>query len=205
VIGIIDLGLGNIGSIQNMFAKVGIVATAVNTDGAIRRSEKLILPGVGAFSHGMSSLNDSGLRHVLEEKVLGDRTPVLGICLGMQMLARHSEEGDVDGLGWIAGRTVRLRGETPATRLRVPHMGWNQVKVRKASTLFDGVSEDARFYFVHSYHVVCDDPEDVLATVQYGAQLTAAVARGNVMGTQFHPEKSHKFGMAVLKNFALAC
>lgn len=203
MITIIDYGMGNLGSIQNMLKKVGAAAIISSSIDDIEQADKLILPGVGAFGHGMQQIEQRGLLPVLNEKVLGQKTPILGICLGMQLLTEHSEEGDVEGLGWIKGETVRFRlnGEHPG--LKVPHMGWNEVTIHTDNTLFKDVQdEDTGFYFVHSYHVVCAQEEDVLATTHHGYDFVSAVQRGHIMGTQFHPEKSHKYGMRLLKNFA---
>jgi glutamine amidotransferase len=207
MIGIIDLRLGNVGSIQNMCARLGLAAMVVREPAQVLGADRLILPGVGAFDHGMRSLLDSGLLESLREKVLHEGAWMLGICLGMQMFSRGSDEGTLPGLGWIAANTKRLGGGDAGAQLRTPHMGWNEVTVHGTPALFNGLSSHGtpRFYFVHSYHVVCDDPGDVAATVHYGSDMTAAVARRNIMGTQFHPEKSHHFGMAILQNFASLC
>ncbi|GMU52081.1 MAG: imidazole glycerol phosphate synthase subunit HisH [Candidatus Xenobia bacterium] len=194
---IVDYQMGNVGSIMNMLKKVGAEAEISGDPEALRRATRLILPGVGAFDTGMRHLSDSGLIDVLNDRVLNDKVPVLGICLGMQLLTRRSEEGSLPGLGWIEADTIRFQLED----LRVPHMGWNTLRAVNGSPLFQGYQEEPRYYFVHSYHVVCDNPEDAAGTTEYGLQFVSAVHRGNVMGTQFHPEKSHKFGMQLLRNF----
>lgn len=201
MISVVDYGVANLGSILNMLRKVGARAEAVSTPDAIERAEKLILPGVGAFDHGMTALSERGLADVLKGRVAGDGVPLLGICLGMQLLGNGSEEGALAGLGLIDGRCVRFRFADERT-LKVPHMGWNVLMPRRESPLFKGLDENARFYFVHSYHLVCADASDVLATARYGIEFTAMVQRGSVWGAQFHPEKSHRFGMTLLRNFA---
>ncbi len=205
MIGIINLELGNIGSILNMCARLGVPARLVRTPAELQDASKYILPGVGDFGHGMQSLRRSGLLPALEKRVLGERIPLLGICLGMQMLSRRSEEGGIAGLGWIAADTVRLRVDERSPSLRVPHMGWNEVEVSSTSVLFKGLASGSRFYFVHTYHVVCDERNDIAATTSYGGPITAAIVNGNLAGTQFHPEKSHRFGMTLLRNFASLC
>lgn len=198
---IVDYGVGNTGSILNMFKRLNVEASVSSSAVEIERAHKLILPGVGAFDHGMGSLNTSGLRPVLDQQVLHRKTPVLGICLGMQLLTEGSEEGREPGLGWIAGHTVKFRFE-PGDGKRVPHMGWNVVTPTRTDTLFRDLDEDHGFYFVHSYYVTCRSAADVLATTPYGVDFVSAVQKGNVFGAQFHPEKSHKHGMRLLKNFA---
>ncbi len=197
---IIDYGMGNLGSIRNMLKKIGAPAEISSEPAEISRAEKLILPGVGAFDHGMRSLADRGLIPLLNNLVLEEKRQILGICLGMQLLTQRSEEGCLPGLGWIAGETRRFRFPN-GMGLKIPHMGWNEVKPITGSPLFAGYEESPCFYFVHSYHVFCDDPADTLSTTFYGYEFVSAVKRGNIMGTQFHPEKSHKFGLRLLKNF----
>lgn len=199
---IVDYGMGNLKSIQNMFKKVGVSATISASHDEIMAADKLILPGVGAFDNAMKNLNEMKLIPVLNEKVLEKKTPTLGICLGMQLLTERSEEGTLPGLGWIKGETKRFVFTGENTKLRIPHMGWNTVEVCKESKLFVDMYEEPRFYFVHSFHVVCTDDSDSLCKTEYGYSFTSAVERGNIYGAQFHPEKSHKFGMKLLKNFA---
>ena len=198
---VVDYRMGNLGSIANILRKVGAEAVVSADANVIGEATKLILPGVGAFDEGMKNIGTLGLREVLDRRVLRNRVPTLGICLGMQLMARRSEEGESPGLGWIAGDVKRFRFAPEQAKLKVPHMGWNTVKAQKRSPLFDGFAEPPRFYFVHSYYIVCDDAGDVLATASYGGDFTAAVQKGNLMGVQFHPEKSHKFGMALFRNF----
>jgi glutamine amidotransferase len=201
MITVVDFGVGNVGAMLNMLDFIGIDAVTASEPDAIAQAQRLILPGVGAFDRAMSTLNTRGLRPALDEAVLVHRRPVLGVCLGMQMLARRSEEGELPGLGWLAADVRRIPpGEAPG--LKVPHVGWSDVAPRLSSPLFPAGSEHERYYFVHSYHMVCDDPLDVLATVDYGTRLCCAVHRGNIWGVQFHPEKSHRFGMRLLRAFA---
>ena len=195
---VVDYDMGNVGSIVNMMKKIGHAVEVTSDPDAIRSAERLILPGVGSFDAGMDSIRGRGLVDVLNERVLTARVPVLGICLGMQLLGDSSREGNTAGLGWIASESVRFSSETQ----RVPHMGWNHVAPMAQHWLFAGQPDDMRFYFVHSYHVVCKDARDQIATAQYGLDFAAAVGRDHILGVQFHPEKSHRFGMQVLRNFA---
>lgn len=198
---IVDYGMGNLGSIANMFSRIDIQATISRDVEAIAAATKLVLPGVGAFDQGMSSLRAFGLEAILDDRVRVARVPVLGICLGMQLLTRGSEEGTQPGLGWVPASTMRFRPE-PQSTLKVPHMGWNTVELRKPSPLFDEMYEEPRFYFVHSFYVACERAEDVLTATRYGGEFCSALQAGHVFGVQFHPEKSHKFGMKLLRNFA---
>lgn len=202
MITIVDYGLGNLSSIKNMLRRLGFEAAISADPAVIERAPKIILPGVGAFDNGMRNIRARGLEAVLNRKALEERVPTLGICLGMQLLSDSSEEGRERGLGWIHGRAVRFSFPEAPARLKIPHMGWNSVSVRSSSLLVKDFLPEMRFYFVHSYHVVCDEPGDVLLSAEYGGPIAAAVQKGNIMGTQFHPEKSHKFGMILLKNFA---
>lgn len=195
---IIDYGVGNLASISNMFRRVGAQSLISGRPEDIANADKLILPGVGAFDDVMRKYGDSGLAEVIERRVCGDGVPVLGICVGMQMLSEGSEEGQLSGLGWVAGHCERL---TDLPEARVPHMGWNRVTRAKSSALTDGLPEDARFYFAHSYHVVCRDVDDVLMTANHGKEIVSAVQKGNIFGVQFHPEKSHRFGMELFRQF----
>lgn len=202
MIGIIDYGVANLGSIQNMLRKLGVASCLTSSPDDLPCIDKIILPGVGAFDYGMAALTENGWPDALKEYVQCRQVPLLGICLGMQLLCEGSEEGKaVEGLGFIDGHCSRFRPDADP-RLRIPHMGWNEVMFRRENALIQALDVPSRFYFVHSYHMVCTDPADVLATAFYGCDFTAIVHRNNVWGTQFHPEKSHRFGMALLNNFA---
>jgi glutamine amidotransferase len=202
MITIVDYGTGNLRSIQNMLRYLGHDSEITGDPAAIAKATKLILPGVGKFDFGMDELNTRGLTETLSRRVLDDKVPVLGICLGAQLLTRSSEEGELPGLGWLAARTICFnRMRESAADIRVPHMGWADTKFVGNSRLAIGL-EHPRFYYVHSYHIVTDDPADVLCEAHYGHTFTAGIARSNVLGVQFHPEKSHRFGMKLLENFA---
>ena len=197
---IVDTGLGNLGSLANMFRRIGAKVVVSGDHDKIRRAEKLVLPGVGAFDAGMRKLHELALPALLTDRVLDRGVPCLGVCLGMQLMTRGSEEGVAKGLGWIDATTVRFRPER--AEVKVPHMGWNLAVPVADSALFLGAEADARYYFVHSYHVVCEDRADISATTSHGVEFASAIGRDRIMGTQFHPEKSHRFGMRVLENFA---
>ncbi|MBA3301310.1 MAG: imidazole glycerol phosphate synthase subunit HisH [Thermoleophilaceae bacterium] len=197
---VIDYGVGNVGSIRKMLLKGGIEDVLISgSQEDLERAEKLVLPGVGSFDDAMSRLRASGLVPALERRVLEDGVPVLGICLGMHMLGRSSEEGVLPGLGWIDAETVRL--EAPEG-FRVPHIGWNAVSASNGSPLFAEITPEDRFYFLHSYEIRCDDSAEVSAESEYGRRFTCAVRRGNLHGVQFHPEKSHGAGRRLLSSFA---
>jgi imidazole glycerol-phosphate synthase subunit HisH len=198
-ISIVDYGVVNLGSIRNMLLKLGFEVDLVSSPEAIERARKVLLPGVGAFDNGVAALADRGLIEPLRAKA-ATGIPFFGICLGMQLLGQGSEEGSRAGLGLIAGSCQKLR-LPEGGKLKVPHMGWNEPHIVGESPLVKQLDPRARFYFTHSYHLVCADPADVLATVTHGIEFTAMIQRGNVMGAQFHPEKSHRFGMTVLRNF----
>ena len=198
---IVDYGMGNLGSIQNMLKRIGTDALISSDISEIEKANKLILPGVGSFDNAMKNLNNLGLTHILNKKVIEDKTPILGICLGIQLFTERSEEGNLPGLGWIDAETIRFRFGNNQTNLKIPHMRWNIVKIKHNSSLFKDMYNDARFYFVHSYHVVCNNEQDILSTTCHGYDFVSAVQKENIIGVQFHPEKSHKFGMKILQNF----
>lgn len=204
MIAIIDYGLGNLGSIANMLKVIGEKSVITSDPEKIQSADKLILPGVGAFDAGMSRLAGKGLVSVLKEQAEEKKKPLLGICLGMQLLGRKSEEGTLPGLGMIPFDNIRFRIDT-AGGLKVPHMGWDIVQFTRESPLLAGIEGVQRYYFVHSYHAVCDSEENCLMTCEYGYEFAAAVVKDNIMGVQFHPEKSHNFGMKLLTNFARRC
>ncbi|MCX6166225.1 MAG: imidazole glycerol phosphate synthase subunit HisH [Ignavibacteriae bacterium] len=201
MIAIIDYGMGNVGSIQNMIKKFTKDVIITSDHEIIKKASKLILPGVGSFDNGMKNLDKLNLIQLLNEKVLEEKIPVLGICLGMQLLTNESEEGILDGLKWINGKTIRFKFHDNTNSLKVPHMGWNYVKKICDSKLFDNMHYDSRFYFVHSYYVVCENEADVISKTLYGIEFVSALQKENIFGTQFHPEKSHKYGMQLIKNF----
>ncbi len=195
---IVDYGVGNLASVSNMLRKAGGDVSISRDPAEILLADKLLLPGVGHFDHGMKMLNTSGLREAIDCFALELKRPVLGICLGAQILGRGSDEGVSAGLGWIDMYCHRLEA---MPGIRVPHMGWNQINCQKPSPLLDKLSQDARFYFVHSYWMQCEDPADILAVSIHGQEFTAAVQRGNIYGTQFHPEKSLRHGFNLMKSF----
>lgn len=199
---IIDYGVGNLTSIKNMLRKVGYHDILIsNNEAEIASSKKLILPGVGHFDYGMIQLRNSKFYETLNRKVLDEKVPILGICLGAQLLTQGSEEGDSPGLGWIEAKTIKFRPEKMEEELKIPHMGWGEIVVKKESKLLQGIPEVPRYYFVHNYHIMCDDVTDEIVACHYGYEFTAGIERGNILGVQFHPEKSHKYGMKLLLNF----
>lgn len=197
---VIDFGIGNIKSWERLFFRLRTPVTLGSSADLIAEADKLILPGVGNFASCMDAFDSSGVRGAVESAVLERKVPILGICVGMQMLTRHSEEGDRVGLGWIAGRVRRLPNEANGQHLRVPHVGNNLLKQARGP-LFDGIAPDTRFYFTHSYYVELEVPEQALARCDYGLEFAAAVNTANVYGCQFHPEKSHAAGQRVVQNF----
>ena len=202
MITLIDYGVGNINAFVNVYKRVDVPVKIAKNAADLEGAEKLILPGVGNFDHAMSQLNNSGMREKLDELVLGDKIPVIGICVGMQMMANNSEEGKMDGLKWIDA-TVKKFDETlikQATRL--PHMGWNDVKPVKDIALFQGLEKDAIFYFLHTYYFECNQRKDIMAETEYGITFASAAHHENKYGIQFHPEKSHHYGEILLHNFA---
>ncbi len=196
---IIDYGMGNLGSIVNMFKKVGAKAEVSSDLKVIAKAPKLLLPGVGSFDRAMERIEALGMRSVLDEQALVVKKPILGICLGMQLLTRGSEEGSLPGLGWIPADTKKFPS---MSGLRIPHMGWNVVQNATPSLLTQNLPVQSRFYFVHSYHVRVDEEHNSILKCQYGLSFDAAVQKENIYGAQFHPEKSHRFGMQLLQNFA---
>lgn len=205
MITIVNYGVGNLGSMQNMLRKIGVQSRIASSAAELRDSTKIILPGVGSFDAAMTKLMESEMVPQLNEKVLVERVPTLGVCLGMQMMTAGSEEGVAAGLGWIDAKTIRF-DQVRDPGLKVPHMGWNEVVSAKESPLIADLATDARFYFAHSYFVDCAHSQDVLLKGLYGNHdFVAAFQRGNLMGAQFHPEKSHRFGMWFLKNFVERC
>jgi glutamine amidotransferase len=202
---IVDARLGNVGSIANMLRKAGGDPVVSGDPADVISASKIILPGVGAFDNGVTRLREAGLWEPLHKKVTEEKTPVLGICLGMQLFCRQSEEGRLPGFGWIAADTVRFRTEGVAGEWRIPHMGWNELVMQQPCPLLEGYDRTPLFYFVHGYHLACDDPADVAAEARYVYPFPAVVHKGNLYATQFHPEKSHKFGLRLLSNFLDKC
>lgn len=193
--------MGNLGSVQNMFKRIGVPSKITSDLNEIRDADKLLLPGVGAFDAAMQRINDGGFRDILTHKAKVDKVPILGICLGMQLLTNSSEEGVLHGLGWIDAITLRFRFEEGSDK-KVPHMGWNSIVSNKSSPLTGELPEDPRFYFVHSYYVSCNNQDNVIGTTPYGHNFHSVIQHENIYGAQFHPEKSHKFGMKLLFNFS---
>ena len=197
---VVGTGTANVGSVVNMWRRLGVEPVVSVDRRELDTAERLLLPGVGAFDAGMRSLLDSGVAQTLRERA-EDGVPILGICLGMQLLFDGSEEGDMPGLGLIPGRVRRLAADSPAGRVPIPHMGWSRIVRQADHRLLDGVGEDSRFYFVHSYVVVPSEDKDIVGISIHGNPFVSIVSRGSVSGVQFHPEKSHRFGKTLLANF----
>jgi glutamine amidotransferase len=197
---IVDYGLGNLTSIKNMVKKIGGEAQVSSDPEAILNADKLILPGVGNFLRGMENLKKSGLIPILEKVALEIKKPVLGICLGMQLMTNHSEEGNINGLGWIDAETFKFTFSYDSS-LKIPHMGWTPVHFLKTSLINHEIPDNPRYYFVHSYYVKCNSVKNSLAQANYGHPFDCAIVNDNIIGVQFHPEKSHKYGMELFRNF----
>jgi len=198
---ILDYGMGNLGSIQNMLQYLGEDAVITSELSVIEKADKLILPGVGSFDAGMAQLESAGMMGLLKEMVDNRNKPILGVCLGMQLMTKGSEEGKSEGLGWLDASTHKF-DFSQESGLRVPHMGWNHISVTRAHELVADLDEEPRYYFVHSYYISANNPADVIATASHGHTFVAIMSKDNIMGCQFHPEKSHRYGMMLLKNFA---
>lgn len=202
MIAILDYGLGNVLAFQNVYKRLNLPAKVAATPEALEGATKLILPGVGAFDYAMTLFNRSGLRGPVEELVQGRKMPILGICVGMQMLAAGSDEGELPGLAWVPGQVRRIDASMLSHQTRLPHMGWNDVSATRPTSLMKTLERDARFYFLHSYYFDTASSEHRIAAAHYGSDFTCAVNNGNVWGVQFHPEKSHHDGARLLQNFA---
>ena len=202
---VVDAGFGNIGSLAHKLHVLGIKCVIAKEPEQVLSADKLLLPGVGFFSAAMQRLKERAFTAVLNEMVLKRGTPLLGICLGVQLFSQRSEEGDVEGFGWVPGRVVRFRFSGDANRLRIPHVGWNNVERISETDLLSGVPHDAKFYFTHSYHLIDLSEEYVFGTTEYGYSFPSVIRKDNVYGTQFHPEKSHSWGMHVIRNFVERC
>jgi len=201
MITIVDYGLGNVQAFVNVYRRLNIAVKTATSAAELTDASKVILPGVGCFDQAMEQLERSGMRATLDELVLRQHVPVLGVCVGMQMLGQGSDEGTLPGLGWIDGRVKALECLMSADRLPVPHMGWNKVRPSGSNRLFAQLNASAQFYFLHSYYFQCDHEEDVIAMASYGTAFPCAVNAANIFGVQFHPEKSHQYGTRLLKNF----
>jgi len=202
MITIIDYGLGNIKAFVNVYNRLNIDTQIATSSTQVISATKIILPGVGSFDFAMNQLNKSGMRDALEKRILADQIPVVGICVGMQMLAERSEEGVEKGLGWIKGSVRKFDESLIPFKTRLPHMGWNTINPKGGVKLFDAIERDSRFYFLHSYYFENQEPGEVICTTDYGITYASAINRANVYGIQFHPEKSHSNGVRLLQNFA---
>ncbi|MFH1004414.1 MAG: imidazole glycerol phosphate synthase subunit HisH [Bacteroidota bacterium] len=197
---IIDYGMGNLRSIQKIFQRLQVEVQITSAHSDILKAEKLLLPGIGHFANGIKKLKDTGLKEILNKKVLEDKTPIMGICLGMQLMTNYSEEGDAEGLGWIDAQTKKFN--FASNKLKIPHMGWNQVEIKKNTAMTHAITKDDLFYFVHSYFVSCNYQEDILFQSDYGQSFVSGFEKENIVGIQFHPEKSHRSGMQLIQNFS---
>jgi len=202
MIGIVNYGLGNVKAFANIYKKLDIPAVIVNCSDDLKQVTKLILPGVGSFDYAMQRLNDSGMKQDLDRLVIETRKPILGVCVGMQMFCASSEEGILPGLGWLNGEVRKFDFNSAKRPIPVPHMGWNNVRVVKENELFRDLGDDSRFYFLHSYFFKSRAEQDVIATADYGGEFACSLNERNIFGVQFHPEKSHHWGITLLANFA---
>ena len=202
MITIIDYGVGNIFAFQNVFKRLNISSRIAKCVEDLKEVDKLILPGVGHFDYAMSQLNNSGMRERIDELVLVEKKPVIGICVGMQMMANKSDEGTLDGLGWIDANVKKFNELTIQHHTKLPHMGWNDVKPNENHPLFKGLEQESIFYFLHSFYFSCKDQKNIISTTDYGINFASSVHKENIFGIQFHPEKSHSYGEKLLENFA---
>jgi len=201
MIAIIDYGLGNVRAFANIYTKLNIPFVIVQNTSELKKAQRIILPGVGAFDYAMGLLEKSGMKNMLDDMVQGLGVPVLGVCVGMQMMAASSEEGEKPGLGWVDGQVKKFKTED-SLPIIIPHMGWNNVQPLNDSILMEGLDSASKFYFLHSYYFNCTSKNEILASTNYGGKFTCAVNRNNIYGVQFHPEKSHQWGEKLLENFA---
>ena len=200
MIHIVDYGMGNLGSISNMIKHIGFQSKVISGVKEIGNAEKLILPGVGSFDNGMANIRKLGIKTILDKMALEEKIPILGICLGMQLMTKKSEEGTAVGLGWIDAATIKF--DHNGKKIKVPHMGWNNVNIKSTNPLVKNMYSERRFYFVHSYYVKCNDSRNVIGKTEYGVDFASIICKENIFGCQFHPEKSHRFGMKIFQNFA---
>ena len=202
MITIINYGSGNINAIVNTYKRLNIPYNIAENIQNLEKASKLILPGVGAFDNNMKQLNESGLRSALDDLVINKKIPILGICLGLQIMAKDSDEGIENGLGWIKGSVKKFNIENIESKPKIPHMGWNSIKIHSAPELFKGINPIVGFYFVHSYYLEVENADDIMTTTYYGGEFVSAIHYNNIYATQFHPEKSHSNGIKLLKNYA---
>ena len=198
---IVDYGMGNLGSIKNMLSKIGVQSIITSIPDEIYKADKLILPGVGSFDSGMRNMTELGIKEVLNQLVLIEKVPILGVCLGVQLMTKNSEEGVLEGLGWFDAKTIKFKTELLAEKLLLPNIGWRDVHLNKPSKLFKNMYEDPRFYFVHTYHLIANNSSDVSMLAHYGYDYEVGLEHENILGVQFHPEKSHKYGIKLYENF----
>jgi imidazole glycerol-phosphate synthase subunit HisH len=200
MIAIIDYGMGNLRSVKRKMDRIGVKSIITSDPEEIKKSDRIILPGVGHFAKAVSEIKNRGLWDLLKDQVLVEKKPVLGICLGMQLMAKYSEEGNSEGFGWFDAKVIRFK-VSDTIRYKIPHMGWNTITPLKDSSLFEKIALDSEFYFVHSYYVLCNNQDDVLAKTNYDFSFTSVFQTENIFGVQFHPEKSHDAGEMLLRNF----
>ena len=198
---IVDYGTGNLGSIRNMIKRIGYQSTITSDPNVLSNASKIILPGVGSFDYGMNNLSKYNLIEILNHKVQNEKVPILGICLGFQLMTMKSDEGKLNGLGWFNAETILFNFSSHKKKLILPHMGWNKVKIINNSLLTNGLNEKSKFYFVHKYHIQSFEKNDIILNSNYGYEFVCSMSKENIMGVQFHPEKSHKWGMILFENF----
>ena len=198
---IVDYGTGNLGSIRNMIKRIGFQSIITSDPNVLSNASKIILPGVGSYDYGMNNLSEYNLIEILNHKVLNEKVPILGICLGFQLMTKRSDEGKLNGLGWFNAETILFNFSSHKKKLILPHMGWNKIKIINDSLLINGLNEKSKFYFVHKYHIQSFEKNDIILNSNYGYEFVCSMSKENIMGVQFHPEKSHKWGMILFENF----